>query len=320
MADYLEGYEQDIEPGAGHNPVAGNRKVILHTTETGPGSFTSVRNMWRGPTNWAKGLPHFLMEGKRIAQLLPLSTCAYTSQNGGINANKAGCPIQIEIVHRAGNPFSNEEYDVLGKWFADLIKAGVYLDLDHCPQFYGTNDGIYPYLATYESPVRDIINNQFGGYTNFNGIAGHQHLEGNDHWDPGPFDIHRACDIARSHLGDDGEVPQEEEVPKTHIWNSSKNNRDWLESIGYQLPAGMTWNDTFAGLAAWETTDGEKTIRYLTAENLKWLKDVMAWQKGTGEELTIIDEGFQESKVFRTKTLMPHDKAVPGYTPPNGTS
>ena len=320
MADYLEGYEQDIEPGAGHNPTAGRRKVIIHTTETGPGSLDSVRNTWRGPSNWGRGLAHFIAEGDRYVQCLPLNTCAYTSQNGGINANKAGCPIQIEIVHYAAQPFSSKEYDALGKWIADLIKAGVYVDLDACPEFYGQNDGIYPYLASLESPVRDIINNQFGGYVNFNGIAGHQHLEGNDHWDPGKLDIHRVCEIARSHLGDNGEVPQEkEEMPKTHIWLSSKNNRDWLESIGYRLPAGMTWNDPFAGLAAWETTDGEKTIRYLTSENLAWLKDVMKWQAGTGEEPTIVDEGFQESKIFRSKTLMPHDK-YPDYTPPNGTS
>ena len=237
---FLYQYEQDIEPGAGHSPVAGNRKVIIHTTETGPGTLDAVRNMWRGSANWGKGLAHFISEGRRFVQCLPLDTCAYTSKNGGIDANKAGCPIQIEVVHYANNPFSDEEYDALGLWIADLIRAGININIDACPEFYGPNDGIYPYLSTPESPVRDIINNQFGGYANFNGICGHQHLEGNDHWDPGKLDIHRLCDSVRNHLN----PTQEEEMPqpmKSIFWSAPDSK--WAHEVA-GLPegnAGAAW-------------------------------------------------------------------------------
>lgn len=197
---WLPGYEHDHELGAGHNPLPGRRKVIVHTTETGPGSFAAVRNMWRGgPDNWAKGLPHFLAEGDRYVQLLPLTTCAYTSRGGPDACNKAGTPIQVEVVHRAVEPFAPVEYEAMGRWVADLMRAGIDLNLDECPRFYGDHEGVT--LAVESSPVRQIITRDFGSFAEFNGICGHQHLRGNDHWDPGHLDVERVCHIARQHMG-----------------------------------------------------------------------------------------------------------------------
>lgn len=197
---WLPGYEHDPELGAGHQPLPGRRKVIVHTTETPRGSWTAVRNLWRGgPTDWAKGLPHFLADGNRYVQLLPLTTCAYTSKGGPDAANKAGTPIQVEVVGHADLGLSDVEYEAMGRWIADLIRAGIDLDLDQCPRFFGDNEGIV--LARESSPVRQIITDQFGGFAGFNGICGHQHLRGNDHWDPGHLDVERVCHIARSHLG-----------------------------------------------------------------------------------------------------------------------
>lgn len=229
MVQWLEGYVHDPEPGAGHSPVAGNRKVILHTTETGPGSFNAVRNSWRGSQNWGKGLPHFLMEGRRIEQLLPLDTCAYTSKNGGIDANKAGTPIQIEIVHYAADPFNDVEYDVIGKWLADMMEQGIDLDLNQCPPFYGPNDGIV--LATPDSPVRDIIANQWGSYANWNGIGGHQHLEGNDHWDPGDLDIERVCNIVKNYLDLDGSAQEDEMADSRRLYFTNTKDSKWVVEV-----------------------------------------------------------------------------------------
>lgn len=201
-SQWLSGYERDPERGAGHAPLPGQRKVILHTTETGPGTLTAIRDSWRGSANWGRGLPHFIIEGARVVQLLPLDTCAYTSKNGGIDANKAGCPVQVEVVAHAAEGFDDETYETVGRWIADLIRAGVDLDLGACPRFYGPADGIRPFLASEGSPVRALTRL---GYPDLNTIIGHQHLWGQDHWDPGPIDIERVCDIARRHLGGEGE-------------------------------------------------------------------------------------------------------------------
>jgi hypothetical protein len=103
---------------------------------------------------------------------------------------------------------------------------------------------------------------------------------------------------------------------KTFIWSSSKNNRDWLESIHFDvsmLPGG--WDHQWAGLAAWEVVEGQQTIRLLTAEN-KQLLDALRYAEAVtnannpveGWEPSIVDMGFMESKWFRSRTLMPNDK------------
>lgn len=294
---FLPGYEQDIERDAGHAPVAGNRKVIIHTTETGPGSLRAVRDNWRGSANWSKGLSHFIGEGGRYVQLLPLDTCAYTSQNGGINANKAGCPIQIEIVHYAKDPFSDLEYETLGKWIADLMKAGIVLDLDACPQFYGQNDGIYPYLSTTASPVRDLIQNQFGGYTWFNGICGHQHLEGNSHWDPGKLDIHRVCDIARSHHN---ETTQEddEEVAKRIYFKNTKDSQ-WVVNVFNAKPGEQH---------IFRYNNVTHEVRHVGPREMKtallWKNDPsIVWQGGQVGVPGELTDDYLDGM-----TLVPHDK------------
>jgi hypothetical protein len=63
-------------------------------------------------------------------------------------------------------------------------------------------DGIYPYLASPQSPIRL----SYAGLRAFSGWLGHQHLPApDDHWDPGAINIHRLLEIA---YGDDM-TPQE---------------------------------------------------------------------------------------------------------------
>jgi hypothetical protein len=54
-------------------------------------------------------------------------------------------------------------------------------------------DGIYPYLASPESPIRL----SYAGLRSFSGWLGHQHLPApDDHWDPGAINIRRILEIA----------------------------------------------------------------------------------------------------------------------------
>jgi hypothetical protein len=209
----LPGYEHDIEKGAGLSVGAGRPKVVLHTTESPRGSYAAVRNLWRGPANWGKGLPHFLADGARYVQLLPLNVGAYTLENspGGADTNRSGPAIQVEICGRAAEGFNDLEYEALGRWLADLVKAGVDLDLAQHPTFYGLDAGFT--LASYNARQRLSAD----AYNAFNGFLGHQHVPENAHWDPGKLDAARVERLARKHLGAGGnsapipEPPDEED-------------------------------------------------------------------------------------------------------------
>lgn len=191
---WLPGYEHRPVRGAGLSVGPGAPKVGSHTTETGPGSFDALERHWRA--NWGSGLPHFLQEGGRIAQFLPLNVGGYTAMNlpGGADINRSGPLIQIETISRAADGWDDETYEAFGRWLADLKTAGHDFDIGQHPRFYGPNEGIV--LATRSSPIR-LSAAEFDA---FNGWLGHQHLPENDHWDPGGIDGDRIERIARAHL------------------------------------------------------------------------------------------------------------------------
>jgi hypothetical protein len=202
----LPGYEHDIEQGAGLNVTAGNPHVVIHTTESPRGSYNSIRNLWRGSNNWGKGLPHFLADGSRYVQLLPLNVGAYTLENrgGGADTNRSGPVIQVEICGYANDDFNDVEIEAMAKWLADLVKAGIPLDLSQHPHFYGANEGIV--LARYDAPQRFSA----ADFQSFNGYMGHQHCPENAHWDPGRLDADRVERQARAHLGESNESEDED--------------------------------------------------------------------------------------------------------------
>jgi hypothetical protein len=202
VRELLAHCERDLEPGAGLAVDRGNDKVVLHTTETPRGSLDTVRNLWRGKNNWGRGLCHVLVDGARRVQCLPLDVNAYTLENkpGGIDPNRSGHTIQVEVVGYAEQGWDDETYQSVGELIGDLMTAGLRLDLDQCPRFLGPADQAY--LATYLSANRLVIVDWPG----FNGICGHQHIKEQAHWDPGPIDIHRLCEIARHHCQPEGDA------------------------------------------------------------------------------------------------------------------
>lgn len=216
MDAWLAGYEHDTreaDAGAGLNVLAGADKVVLHTTESSRGSYDAVRALWRGSQNWGRGLPHFIQDGTRFVQLLPLTVNAYTLANppGPPDTNRAGHVIQVERCGYAAQPMGGDEYDACGRWLADLVRAGLGIDLAQHPKFYGAGDGIV--LATSSSPIRLSA----GAYDAFNGYLGHQHVPQNDHWDPGGIDGPRLETIARNYLGQTPPTPPEDDVKPEDI-------------------------------------------------------------------------------------------------------
>lgn len=204
----LPGYEHDIERGAGLSVTPGNPHVVLHTTESPRGSYNAIRNLWRGAANWGRGLPHFLADGSRYVQLLPLNVGAYTLENqpGGADTNRSGPVIQVEICGYAKDDFNDQEIDALAKWLADLVTAGIPLDLSQHPRFFGANEGVI--LARPDAPQRLSARD----YENFNGFLGHQHAPENAHWDPGRLDADRVERQARAYLGGASDESEDDDV------------------------------------------------------------------------------------------------------------
>ena len=311
---WLPGYEHQPEAGAGLGVTSGAPKVVIHTTESGPGSLQRVRDSWRGPANWGKGLPHFIAEGARYVQLLPLNVGAYTLENkaGGTDTNRCGPAIQVEIVGYARDQFDDVEYDALGRWLADLVKAGVPLDLSQHPTFHGEGAGWI--LASYTARQR-LTAQQYHDHA---GFIGHQHCPENAHWDPGALDADRVERIARSYLDTDTDPTEDDDMTMTMILTTSRSNREWLEECadwsdgvppdhtGPPLEGG--WSNPFAGLAAWEVLDTSQTIRRMTAEHHEWLLKVLKWQEGTGGKVTVIDHGLVSDDELRRRTCIPSDR------------
>jgi len=192
---WLPGYERADMGGAGLNVGPGAPKVVLHTTETPQGTANQLINHWRA--NWGAGLPHFIIDGARVVQLLPLTVGAYTLENapGGADTNRSGPAIQAEICGYADKDWDDATYTAVGNLLGDIKRAGHDFDLGNHPKWYGANEGIV--LASYRSPVRMTA----AQYDAFNGWCAHQHVPENAHWDCGRKDTDRLERIARARYG-----------------------------------------------------------------------------------------------------------------------
>lgn len=191
MDAWLPGYERTDTCGAGLNWTPGTAwKVGLHSTETGGDAVGLIPHWCQNP---GAGRPHFLaLNPGRIVQMLPLTVGAYTAQNpsGGVDTNRSHL-IQIEVCAYAikrGDPnrpdWRPEWYEALARWLADLVAAGVPLDL------------------VTELTFGDRWVGFSGDYDAFGGVMGHQHIpeQPDRHWDPGELDIHRLLARARGIL------------------------------------------------------------------------------------------------------------------------
>lgn len=122
-----------------------------------------------------------------------------------------------------------------------------------------------------------------------------------------------------SDLNETPEEVEDEDMAKTHIWTSSKNNKEWLEHVpDYRPPSDADggWNHPWAGLAVWEVVEGQPWIRQLTAENHDLLKAIQYVQAVNGETPSIVDDGFMDTKWFRSRTWIPNDCMPDGVSIP----
>jgi hypothetical protein len=168
--------------------VGGGRKLVWHTTEGG------------SLPNYGGDSPHFTLDPQdgRLWQHIPLSRAARALQQGGPNFWNT---VQVELIgfadekeakkhgllRRAVINWTDDEYAEVAK-LARWIEANFDVPRRSNVEFlHHTN-----HLASPDAVKR------------YAGHIGHQHINGNDHWDPGLFKIAKVLDkanAASTHVG-----------------------------------------------------------------------------------------------------------------------
>lgn len=141
----------------------GGRKIVWHTTET--------RNL----PNYGGSAPHFTLDPAtgRLWQHIPLNRAARALKAGGPNFWNT---IQVELIGFAkdSHAWPDGRYKRIAK-LARWIEANFGVPRRAQVTFKG--NGATPHMASRAA---------FKAYA---GHIGHQHVPGNDHWDPGKLTI-----------------------------------------------------------------------------------------------------------------------------------
>jgi hypothetical protein len=140
--------------------------------------------------------PHIMADptARRIVQFIPLDRSAYALKHVNVETNRRGHVAQVEIVGFAAEAdnWPTAELDWLGEHVVGPLAEHTpgTIDLDHHPQFFGDDAGFT--LASASARQRMSAS----AWANFDGIAGHQHVPTNEHWDPGGVNIARIVSAA----------------------------------------------------------------------------------------------------------------------------
>lgn len=115
------------------------------------------------------------------------------------NHEGAHC-VQVEIISYAASPpkWDDRMYGLVAGWLADVVTALPELApaLDNYPdKWYGGSGWGFnsPSRMTWATWQRGLNSKPF--------LCGHQHVPGNDHWDPGQIDLPKLTGMAKEILG-----------------------------------------------------------------------------------------------------------------------
>ena len=159
--------------------------VVLHTTESDPGTCTAVANYLVRMGYESHEV--FDPSNGDLIQLLPPSQPGKSLVNlpGGVETNKRGGVYQIEIVGRAVDV---PNYD--DAWYERLrVRLLVVCGFTGTPYTFPLPFQPYP-----QSYGKNLVRLSFDDWLVFEGICGHQHVPENDHGDPGALDLERLKD------------------------------------------------------------------------------------------------------------------------------
>lgn len=199
---WLAGFEQKAASVPGGTFDGSPIRLVLHTTEGG--SIEGAVAAFAKTGSW----PHFTVdpEKQRRQQHYPLSTSAraLAHPKGSPETNRSGA-IQVEIVGFAkdSHKWPAEVLEWLGREVVEPIHNALDFKLTY-PPFVGVEAGT---IATVNAAQRFT----WAEWDDFNGVCGHQHVPGNDHWDPGRLDIAHVVAAVNAPDPEPTPVPHEED-------------------------------------------------------------------------------------------------------------
>lgn len=262
MALWLPGYER-VDLGLDGKPFeyTHNPKGLLHSTEG-----TSLA----GAEQAMRAYPSHLGYDYRIRekhQYISLDLAAYSAMDQSDDD-----PIfQVELVGFAKDmrylpdwALWNIAEDVI-KPLADTVGIpGIAIPVG----FKDGLDGIFPYLASPESPIRL----SYAGLRQFSGWLGHQHLPApDDHWDPGAINVNRLIELA---YGDD-DLNEQQDAYLREIWQAVAPREGGLDRLHRHV--NFLGNLTVAQAAEVKRKVDEKTVPVnLSPEDLQAIINALA--------------------------------------------
>lgn len=188
---WLPGYERWELPGVPGLPFdqPDNPKALLHSTEGSsiPGAVEAYKQY----------PPQLCVDPvrRRKVQHISLTRGGYALWNQDADDSRA---FQVEIVGFAARMHELDEATL--KWLGEEVLLPLHeyggVPLVVVPRGF-RRDGEMPYaLADDASPLR-LTQAEFDA---FSGILGHQHVPGDDHWDPGGLRVDKMSGYARSRI------------------------------------------------------------------------------------------------------------------------
>lgn len=200
-------------------------------------------------------------EGKKKHQYVPFSLAA--GANLSTRSDRSHV-IQLEVVGFSENApnFWPEELDWIGTdGLAPIYNAVGGFTLQMAPQgYHGSDEGIYPYLASAQSPIRFPNDAALDA---FSGVLGHQHMPSPDsHWDPGLLDVSRILVACAWKLGQAPVPPSpvdpgpDPENPVTPTWYGDRMLSKQDPMLGGWDVVGCQQNLILQGHGFATTTDG----------------------------------------------------------------
>lgn len=257
MTELMPGFEwKDLGPDGGPFDETSHPKLCLHTTE---GSTIEAAEAAFRPYP-----PHLTIEYARRIRHQHISLDRHSYSLKGSESDDEFI-FQVEIVGFAANTHLMSQGEV--EWIADSLTplfVRKNIPLVPAPQgFHGADEGIYPYIASPQSPLR-FIDVELRA---FSGVMAHQHAPAPDaHWDVGRFKIDLFLARVASNIVPDIPVPIGDTPMQPFLWKRSSPPGTYLSSDNGTVP--IEGNDNLAAMQKNLGQDQIGTVNDKIAEKL----------------------------------------------------